>query len=79
MGRLYESGCGVKKDLRKARRLYRQAANEGYHYALFLMAQSYWNEGGRKNRKRAVEFYREAAGKGVQQARDWLNANGYGQ
>ncbi len=77
MGQLYESGCGVKKDLKEARKLYRQAANEGYDFALFIMAESYRNEGGKKNRKKAVEFYQEAAGKGVQPARDWLSANGY--
>jgi TPR repeat protein len=77
LGRLYELGCGVRKDLRKARQLYRQAADEGFHYALYTLAESYRNEGGKKNRKKALEFYQEAAGKGVQQARDWLNANGY--
>lgn len=77
IGRLYEQGCGVRKDMKKARELYRQAADNGHNYGLYQLAVSYWNEGGKKNKKKAVEYYQQAAAQGVQEARDWLKANGY--
>lgn len=64
LARMYQFGLGVEKDERKAFRLYRSAANQGFDVAKFNLGVMYWRGIGTKpSREKAMELFTETAEK----------------
>ena len=62
IGRCYETGDGVGKDLAEAAKWYRMAAEEGHAQGMFELSKCYtFGFGVRKNRVTAGKWLREAA------------------
>ena len=58
----YHTGHGVEKDHKKARELYKQAADRGEMLAQYNLGFMYHNgEGGQQNIEKAIYYYQKAA------------------
>ena len=61
----YHTGHGVGKDLKKARELYKQAADRGEMLAQYNLGFMYHNgEGGKQDIDKAIFYYQQAAEQG---------------
>ncbi len=78
LGELYYRGEKVKKDYKRSAYWYHEAAKQGYAAGEHAMGWMYHQgRGVAKNSKDAVRFYRRAAAQGDQNAKQWLQDNGY--
>ena len=72
-GLMYANGDGVRKDVRKAVKWYRKAADQGLADAQFNLGVMYANgEGVAKDEAEAVKWYRKAAEQGDAEAQFYL-------
>jgi tetratricopeptide (TPR) repeat protein len=82
MGQMYEKGQGVKQSYEMARRLYEQAAQQGYASAIFSLGVMYhYGQGVEQSYERAFEYYEQAADLGFADAQYNLGGmyyKGYG-
>jgi tetratricopeptide (TPR) repeat protein len=82
MAHHYKNGHGVKQSYEMARRLFEQAAQQGYASAIFSIGTMYDNgEGVEQSYEKAVEYYEQAADLGQAIAQFILGGmyyNGYG-
>ena len=70
LGRGYELGSGVPKDLEQAAQWYRKAAEQGHAEAQYHLGLCYESGSGvPKNLEQAAEWYRKATGEGHSEAR----------
>ena len=62
MGGMYERGLGVKQSYEMARRLYEQAAQQGFASAMYNLGFMYYDgEGVEQLYEKAIEYYEPAA------------------
>ena len=59
---LYENGQGVSQSYKKAAKLYRLSAEQGFDRAQFNLGVSYYTGSGvKKSKKEAIKWFRRAA------------------
>ena len=69
MGQMYRDGTGVKQSYEMARRLYEQAAQQGFVVAMFNLGNMYYNgEGVVRDMAKAKEWWTKAAAHGLEEA-----------
>jgi hypothetical protein len=73
LGARYKTGLGVKKDLKKAAKLYQQAADQDFATAQVALGALYeTGQGVQKNLQEAVKLYEKAAKNGLPKAQQAL-------
>jgi TPR repeat protein len=69
LGRLYEEGCGVERDPRRAFRYYLNAARRGNTHATYFVASCYFmGLGTDQDNRRAADWFEKAAAQGDRDA-----------
>ncbi|CAB4415534.1 unnamed protein product [Rhizophagus irregularis] len=70
---MYENGEGVDKDYARAFELYHKAANSGYGFAQYNLANMYeYGEEVEKDINQAIYWYEKSAKQGTRYAQDKL-------
>lgn len=75
MGVCYESGDGVEQDLKKAIECYEEGIEKNSNFAKYRLGRLLFNEGGKKEKKRAVILLYEAANSGISGAVTFIEEN----
>src|SRR5688572_32188909 len=74
IGEYYELGNGIEKDEFKAFEYYKKSAENGYIEAKFYLGYCYVNGIGTEiNKEKGFELFNEAAGKRVNDTRNFFN------